>query len=81
MRYFAFIALIPACLAQTCCEAPAQSYPSKPLRLIAPSSPGSGVNIVARFYVQKLAAQVKQQVVVENRAGASGAIGAQSVIR
>lgn len=77
MRYIAFIALIPVCLAQMCREAPAQTYPSKPLRLIAPSSPGSGVDIVARFYAQKLAAQVKQQVVVENRAGAGANLGAE----
>ena len=54
----------------------AQSYPAKPVRLIAPSSPGSGVDIVARFYAQKLATQIKQQVVVENRAGAGANIAA-----
>lgn len=52
-------------------------YPAKALRLIAPSSPGSGVDIVARFYAQKLSAQIKQQVVVENRAGAGANIGAE----
>jgi tripartite-type tricarboxylate transporter receptor subunit TctC len=57
--------------------AAAQSYPTKPVRLIAPSSPGSGVDIVARFYAQKLGAQIKQQVVVENRAGAGANIGAE----
>jgi tripartite-type tricarboxylate transporter receptor subunit TctC len=55
----------------------AQSYPAKTIRLIAPSSPGSGVDIVARFYAQKLGAQIKQQVVVENRAGAGANIGAE----
>ena len=54
-----------------------QAYPAKPVRLIAPSSPGSGVDIVARFYAQKLSAQIKQQVVVENRAGAGANIGAE----
>jgi len=53
------------------------TYPTKPLRLIAPSSPGSGVDIVARFYAQKLSEQVKQQVVVENRAGAGANLGAE----
>jgi tripartite-type tricarboxylate transporter receptor subunit TctC len=61
---------VPAC-------AQAQSYPAKPVRLIAPSSPGSGVDIVARFYAQKLSAQIKQQVVVENRAGAGANLGAE----
>lgn len=54
-----------------------QSYPTKPLRLIAPSSPGSGVDIVARFFAQKLSEQVKQQVIVENRAGAGANLGAE----
>lgn len=54
-----------------------QAYPAKPIRLIAPSSPGSGVDIVARFYAQKLGAQIRQQVVVENRAGAGANIGAE----
>ncbi len=55
----------------------AQPYPAKLVRLIAPSSPGSGVDIVARFYAQKLATQIKQQVVVENRAGAGANLGAE----
>ena len=55
----------------------AQSYPTKPIRLIAPSSPGSGVDIVARFFGQKLAESVKQQVVVDNRAGAGANLGAE----
>jgi tripartite-type tricarboxylate transporter receptor subunit TctC len=57
--------------------AQAQSYPTKPVRLIAPSSPGSGVDIVARFFAQKLSTQLRQQVVVENRAGAGANLGAE----
>lgn len=57
--------------------AAAQTYPAKPIRLIAPSSPGSGVDIVARFLAQKLAEQLKQQVIVENRAGAGANLGAE----
>jgi tripartite-type tricarboxylate transporter receptor subunit TctC len=56
--------------------AAAQSYPTKPIRMIAPSSPGSGVDIVARIVAQPLAADMGQQVVVDNRAGAGGNIGA-----
>ena len=54
----------------------AESYPTKPIRLIAPSSPGSGVDIVSRIVAQPLAADLGQQVVVDNRAGAGGNIGA-----
>lgn len=57
--------------------ADAQNYPSKPVRVIAPSSPGSGVDIVSRLVAQKLGANLGQQVVVENRAGAGGNLGAE----
>src|SRR3954471_2463642 len=55
----------------------AQTYPAKPVRLIAASSPGSGVDIVARIVAQKLGEQLNQQVVVDNRAGAGGNLGAE----
>ncbi|MDP2240394.1 MAG: tripartite tricarboxylate transporter substrate binding protein [Burkholderiales bacterium] len=53
------------------------SYPVKAVRVIAPSSPGSGVDIVSRLVAQKLGANLGQQVVVENRAGAGGNLGAE----
>ena len=54
----------------------AEVYPTKPVRMIAPSSPGSGVDIVSRILAQPLGADLGQQVVVDNRAGAGGNIGA-----
>jgi len=57
--------------------AAAQSYPSRPVRLITPSSPGSGVDIVARIVGQKLSENLKQQVVIDNRAGAGANLGAE----
>ena len=57
--------------------ADAPNYPSKPVRVIAPSSPGSGVDIVSRLVAQKLGANLGQQVMVENRAGAGGNLGAE----
>lgn len=69
--------ILGAMLLGAALSAAAQPYPAKTIRLIAPSSPGSGVDIVARFYAQKLGAQIKQQVVVENRAGAGANIGAE----
>ena len=59
----------------------AQPYPFKPVRLIAGSSPGSGVDIVARIIAQKLTEQLGQQVVVDNRAGAGGNMGAELAAR
>ena len=55
----------------------AQSYPAKPVRMIAASSPGSAVDIVARIVAQKLSEQLGQQVIVDNRAGAGGNLGAE----
>lgn len=57
--------------------AAADTYPTKPIRLIAPSSPGSGVDIVARFLGQKLSENLQQQIVVDNRAGAGANLGAE----
>ncbi|MGZ5093321.1 MAG: tripartite tricarboxylate transporter substrate binding protein [Burkholderiales bacterium] len=67
-----------------CCLAAsvrAQPYPNKPVRLIAPSSPGSGVDIVARIVAQPLSADLGQQIVVDNRAGAGGNIGAETAAK
>lgn len=65
---------IPA-LAMTC--AVAQSYPSKPIRIIAAQTAGGVTDALARTFAQKFLETWKQPVVVENRAGAGGAIGTE----
>jgi tripartite-type tricarboxylate transporter receptor subunit TctC len=55
----------------------AQSYPSKPVRVIVPFAPGGATDIVTRLLGQKLTVTWGQQVVADNRAGASGNIGAE----
>src|SRR5436309_7645618 len=57
----------------------AQPFPLKPVHLIVAYAPGGTGDVVARVIADKLAAALGQSVVVENRAGASGAIGATSV--
>lgn len=59
----------------------AQGYPAKPIRMILPFPPGGPNDIFARVMAQKLSASFGQQVVVDNRGGASGIIGAELAAR
>jgi tripartite-type tricarboxylate transporter receptor subunit TctC len=59
----------------------AQPYPSRPIRLIVPSAPGGAPDISSRMLAQELSRQVNQQVVVDNRAGASNTIGTEIVVK
>ncbi len=59
----------------------AQSYPSKPIRLVLPYPPGGGTDVIARPLAQKLTEQLGQQVIVDNRGGAGGNIGMEFVAK
>ena len=59
----------------------AQGFPSQPIRIIPPYPPGGGTDTVARLLQPHLAAQLGQNIVIENRGGAGGAIGAAEVAR
>jgi tripartite-type tricarboxylate transporter receptor subunit TctC len=56
-------------------------WPDRPLRIVVPFAPGSFTDVSARLLAQELTEQLGQQVIVENRAGAGGTLGAQSVVR
>jgi len=59
----------------------AQSYPSKPIRLVLPYSAGTTTDVLGRLYAQKLAAALGQAVIVENKTGAGGNIAGEAVAR
>ena len=69
-----------AVLTAVALPAQAQTYPSGPVHLIVAYAPGGTGDVVARIVAPKLSAALGQPVVVENRAGASGALGARSVV-
>jgi tripartite-type tricarboxylate transporter receptor subunit TctC len=73
---FALIATLIAAPA-----ASGQSYPGKPVRLVVPFPPGGGTDLVGRALAQRLTERLGQSVIVDNRAGAGGVIGAEQVAK
>lgn len=55
----------------------AQDYPSKPIKIIVPNPPGGGPDVIARIFAEKFQEKWNQPVIVENRAGSGGNIGAE----
>ncbi len=59
----------------------AQPYPNRPVKIVVPYPAGQGTDVAARYLAQQLSKQIGQNVIVENRAGAAGNIGAQFVAK
>ena len=68
----AFLALLPL-------AAPAQEYPTKPIKIVVPQGPGSGADVVSRMLAESMTREFGQAVVVENKPGANGIIASQLV--
>ena len=72
------LALVAFSFASVCC---AQTYPSKPIRLVVPFPPGGSNDIVARMLATQLAGPLGQSVVIENKGGAGGVLGTDGVAK
>ena len=64
-----------------CTAAAADTWPSRPIRVVIPFGPGSAVDIVPRIVFEQMSAQLGQPIVVENRAGAGGTLGSAMVAK
>lgn len=76
-----FAAFVMACIGPWSSVAFAQAWPSKPLRIIVPFPPGNAGDVTARSVADRLTQRLGQPVIVENRAGAQGAIGVEAVVK
>jgi tripartite-type tricarboxylate transporter receptor subunit TctC len=74
-------AVVAAMFAIAAGSALAQSWPAKPLRVIVPLTAGSATDVIPRIVFEQVSAQIGQSMVVENRTGGGGTIGALAVAR
>lgn len=81
MKILLRLALAGAALALAAGPAAADTWPSKPVRMVVPFPPGGATDAAARIYAQHLGDEIGQPVVVENKGGAGGEIGAEYVAK
>jgi len=81
MRWATKFVFAMAALAALSAPAAAQSWPAKPVRIVVPFGPGGPADVYARILGHELSEVLKQQFVVENKAGAGGTIGADIVAK
>lgn len=81
LKHFLFAFAVLAALLDASPVALAADYPDKPIRIVVPYAPGGASDILARVIGQQLSENLKQPVVIDNRAGAGGTIGADQVAK
>ena len=77
----AALALAAVCAIPQTAAAQTDKYPSRPVRMLVPFAPGGGTDITARLIATNVTAAFGQQVIVDNRAGGGGTIGAEMAVR
>lgn len=75
------LAAAALCTLSATAMAQADKYPTKSVRMLVPFAPGGGTDITARLIAQKMSEVLGQQVIVDNRAGGGGTIGAETAVR
>ena len=81
MKLLRVFSLLVAALGMVAAEAQAQAYPSKPIRILVPFAPGGSIDFLARLLAPKMADELGQPVIVENRPGAGGRIAPEAVAK
>jgi tripartite-type tricarboxylate transporter receptor subunit TctC len=85
MNRFKYLSVVLAasvvCTAPAVAYAQADKYPTRPIRMLVPFAPGGGTDITARLIAANATASFGQQVIVDNRAGGGGTIGAETAVR
>src|SRR5258705_8225632 len=81
MKRFSGCVLFAVCATVNPVAVAQAPFPTKPIRLIAPSSAGGPVDVIARIVAQGWSDALGQQIVIDNRAGAAGLIGAELVAK
>ena len=74
-------ALLASLLIAACGTALAQSYPSKPIKAIVPFAAGSATDQIGRAFAQKMSESLGQPIIIENKAGVNGMLGADAVAK
>ena len=75
------LSLVPMCVALAPCAIAADSYPSRPVRVIVPYAPGGNADLVGRLVAEGLTTRLGTQFVVDNRPGASSIIGTELAVK